>query len=268
MIRVHIFHTGMVIVDRSVPCKSRNPLAPLGVFRSPKDRVLLYVSSYLIEHPQARILLDTGWSSRYVTSRPTRFFGLLDRISTPVIRAGESADCRLAALGLAPSDLDYIVFSHMDFDHTSGLENLQGARHVIASEEEYADARRNPFRYDRSTWSFADIETFRFSQTGIGPVGKSCDLLGDGSILLVSTPGHSHGLVTTLVRSGFRYVALAGDTFYTQRNLLEHRIPGFTVDRRLAEYSLDYMYCLKDDPDCIGLFANHDPSVKAQIIEL
>ncbi|MCH3973189.1 MAG: N-acyl homoserine lactonase family protein [Oscillospiraceae bacterium] len=268
MMRIHIFHTGSVIVDQSIPYKEKNPLAPLGWFRGKDKKTELAVSAYLIEHPKGNILIDTGWSSRYITEPPKRFFGLLNGISTPVIHKGESIDKKLEALGMTAADLSYIVFSHMDFDHTSGLELLKGAKHVMASAEEYADSKRYFFRYVKSNWSFAKIEPFVFQKTGIGPVGKSYDLFGDGSVVFVNTPGHTHGLVTTLVQSGGKYAAIAGDTFYTQKNLREHIIPGFTVDRALAEKSLDYMLALAADPNCIGLFANHDPEVKEQVISL
>lgn len=269
MIKLHVFHTGSVIVDRGIPYKDKNPLAPLGVFRGKDKKVELPVSVYLIEHPNGNILIDTGWSSRYAAERPHRFFGLLGDISTPVVKPGDAVDEKLAALGLRDADIGCIVFSHMDFDHTSGLEHLRRAKRVMASEEEYADSGKYFFRYVKSSWDFMPIETFSFAETGIGPVGKSFDLFGDGSVVLVNTPGHTHGLVTTLVTGADgHYAAIAGDTFYTQENLKQHIIPGFTVNRALAEKSLDYMLTLAADPNCTALLASHDPERKEQIITL
>lgn len=177
-------------------------------------------------------------------------------------------DERLAALNMTSADIDWIVFSHMDFDHTSGLEHLREAKHVMASEKELADSKRYFYRYVQKNWAFAKVETFPFENTGIGPVGQSLDFFGDGSVIFVNTPGHTHGLITTLVRNGEQYAALAGDTFYTAENLKRHIIPGFTVDKRLAQQSLDYMIELSKDQNCVALLANHDPAVWEQTIEL
>lgn len=147
MIRVHIFHTGSVIVDRAIPYKEKNPLAVTGFLRSGDKKLTLPVSAYLIEHPKGNVLIDTGWDYRYTRERLHRFFGLLDGISTPVIREGESIDCKLKALGLLPSDIDCLFFSHMDFDHTSGLRLVRDARRIMAAEEEIADSQKYFFRY-------------------------------------------------------------------------------------------------------------------------
>lgn len=63
-IKIHIFHTGLVKVDRALPFHGqyRNPLAFTGLFRTEKNQVVLPVSSYLIEHPKGLILVDTGWN--------------------------------------------------------------------------------------------------------------------------------------------------------------------------------------------------------------
>ncbi len=65
MIRIHIFHTGSVIVDCAIPYKEKNPLAVTGMFRSADKKLTLPVSCYLIEHPKGRILIDSGWDTKY-----------------------------------------------------------------------------------------------------------------------------------------------------------------------------------------------------------
>lgn len=112
-----------------------------------------------------------------------------------------------------------------------------------------------------------------FAVTGLfrgkdGPVGKSYDVFGDGSILLVNTPGHSHGLFTAIIKNTERYIALAGDAIYTGKSIREKLIPGFTVDKTLAHKSLTWICELSEDENCLGVFANHDPEIKEQIIEL
>ena len=268
MIKIHIFHTGKVRVDRAVPYKERNPLAVTGFFRSDDKKIELPVSCYLIEHPKGNILIDSGWHSKYVTEKPHSFFGLLDHISTPLIKDGESIDCQLAGLGMAPKDIDYVFLSHLDFDHTSGLPLLLGAKSFQAAEEEIADAGRYFFRYVKKDWADVDLRPFRYKTTDVGPVGKSYDIFEDGSVLLVNTPGHSHGLFSTVIRRNGKYVVLAGDTVYTQKSIQEKRIPGFTVSTELAKKSLEWICKCAADDNCRLVAANHDPAVQPQTIEL
>ena len=268
MIKIHIFHTGKVKVDVAIPYKERNPLAAAGLFRGEDKKTELPVSCYLIEHPRGRVLIDSGWNSKYVTEKPHRFFGLLDQISTPILEPGESIDCQLANMHLKPLDINYLFFSHLDFDHTSGLALLEGVRSVQAAEEEIADAKKYFYRYVRKNWEFADLKPFYYDKTGIGPVGKSHDVFQDGSVLLVNTPGHSHGHFSAVISANGKYVVLAGDAVYTQKSIRERRIPGFTVDARLAEKSLDWICDCAADENCLLVAANHDPAIKPQTIEL
>lgn len=265
MIKIHIFHTGSVIVDQAIPHRENNPLAVTGFLRSKNKKLELPVSCYLIEHPKGNILIDTGWDSKYAFENPNVF---LNNISRPVIRSGESVDCKLEQLGISPAEIDYLFFSHMDFDHTSGLRLVKDAKRILAAKEEITDSKKYFFRYVKSTWDFTSIEPFEYEHTGIGPVGMSYDVFHDGSVVLVNTPGHSHGLFSAKISSEGRYVILAGDTVYTQKSLQKKLLPGFTVDTGLARKSLEWIYSCATDPCCLLVAGNHDPAIREQTIEL
>ena len=63
-IKIHVFHTGEVCVAPELPFGGEfcNPVKASGIFGKKKDRLWLPVSCYLIEHPQGKILVDTGWN--------------------------------------------------------------------------------------------------------------------------------------------------------------------------------------------------------------
>lgn len=77
MIKLHIFHTGSVKVDQSIPLHEGNPLAVTGLFRGKEKKRVLPVSCYLIEHPKGRILIDTGWDTKFAHERPKEWFGMV-----------------------------------------------------------------------------------------------------------------------------------------------------------------------------------------------
>ena len=64
------------------------------------------------------------------------------------------------------------------------------------------------------------------------------------------------------------YLILAGDNAYTQKSFRERIIPGFTVDTKLAKKSLAWICDCAADSHCRLVAADHDPSVKEQVIEL
>jgi N-acyl homoserine lactone hydrolase len=92
-------------------------------------------------------------------------------------------------LGLKDSDIDAVYFSHLDFDHTSGICLVKNAKAFYASSEEIADARKNRIRYVDTWTGIVDIKPFEYENSGIGPVGKSFDVFGDGTVILVNIPG-------------------------------------------------------------------------------
>lgn len=264
MIKVHVFHTGSVIVDKAIPYKERNPLAVTGFLRGEKNKITLPVSCYLIEHPKGKILIDSGWHSKYIEEKPHRFFGLLDKISTPVITEGQTVDKKLENLGIRPDELDYVIFSHLDFDHTSGLELVKNAKNILVSEAELKDSNKYFFRYVKKNWNFANITSFSFKDTGIGPVGKSYDLFGDGTVVLVNTPGHSHGHTSVIVKNDEKFIVVAGDCVYTRDSWEKMLLPGFTVDKKSAKKSIEWINELLRNDNCIAVLANHDSEIEEQ----
>src|SRR5204863_705099 len=62
------------------------------------------------------------------------------------------------------------------------------------------------------------------------PFARTIDLLGDGSIRLLSTPGHTRGHLSVLLRlDGGRRVLLVGDAAYTTRHIEEQLLSLLTA---------------------------------------
>ncbi|HCR74197.1 MAG TPA: hypothetical protein DIW26_07465 [Ruminococcus sp.] len=119
------------------------------------------------------------------------------------------------------------------------------------------------------TWTgICDIKTFSYHQTGIGPIGRSYDVFDDEKIQLVHTPGHTHGLFSVMITGTDGYLVLGNDAAYLPESFSQHIIPGFTVNKKLAEKSLDWLIKCKNDHACKALLVNHDPTVKEQVLEV
>lgn len=270
-IKIHVLHTGTVIVDEALPFHHNNdrPLAWTGLFRSKKHQISLPVSVYLIEHPKGLILIDTGWNSinRYHQLRNLQF---QYPVNKAVLPQGQAVDEQLAAMGIKPSDLDYVLMSHLHCDHADGLSLVKDAKKILVSEEEWTAANHDHLRYLPHEWKNVAVETFHLSPSLDGAYHRSFDLFGDGSIRMIWEPGHSAGLCATRVKSysSDQYVMLAADAGYAAKSWKEDLTPGVVVNRQQAQKSLDYIGKVAKDPQCIECLANHDPLVKPHTIVL
>lgn len=98
------------------------------------------------------------------------------------------------------------------------------------------------------TWAgICEVSTFSYTQSGIAPMGRSYDVFDESTILLVHTPGHSHGLFSVMLRGRERYIVLGNDGAYLPESFTEHKIPGFTVNNQLAAQTLDWLIQCKKD---------------------
>lgn len=204
--KILIFQTGKVYVSHALPFKDKiknpNPLQlSLMSLYGRRNRIWLPVSAYLIEHGGYKILVDTGWhrdispEGKYNRRAQVKHMGLRHfLLNQGLVPKGESLVEQLAGCNIAPEDLDFVIMTHLHTDHASGLQAVKNAKRILVSSAELRDTKQHPIRYASSMWDGVRFEIFEFKDTGVGPVSKSFDLLGDGSIELVDIPGHTNGL--------------------------------------------------------------------------
>ncbi len=269
-IKVHVFHTGEVCVDPSIPFKnaSKNPIAFTGLFRNPHNRIWLPVSSYLIEHPKGLILYDTGWSTE-VRTDPKKHLTLKHYlVNQPKLPEGKAITEQLEKIGIYPKDIDYVVMSHMDSDHVSGVKLVKDAKNIIVSNLEMEDTRKYKLRYIKSMWDNVPITEFEFNNNK-GPFNRSYDLFNDGSIELINIPGHSDGLAAMkITNEDGKFVLLFSDGGYAERSWKELISPGITLNSDETMKSLEWIKKMSLDKNCIESLANHDVDIKPHIIRL
>lgn len=273
-----MLHTGQVLVSPNLPFGNGNIVKASGFFESTEDKIWLPVSVVYIEHPKAKILIDTGWNRAMSPegkidkkAQISHLSPLLYKVNQGYVESGMTADEQLDAMGVKIEDLDYVVLSHLDCDHVSGLSPFKKAKKILVSEPEMKAATRllnSHTRYTPRLWKGSGIKTFQFSQTGLGPMGESYDLLGDGTIQMVHIPGHSEGLAATLIRNNDKQVLYFSDGGYATRSWKEMLLPGVIEDKAAAYKSLEWIRDVSMSLDCIDTFACHDPEIAPHITEI
>jgi glyoxylase-like metal-dependent hydrolase (beta-lactamase superfamily II) len=85
------------------------------------NRIPLAIHCVLARSDRHTILIDTGFGSK---------LSLLDR-SAHAAQAGDPLIESLAALNLAPADIDMVVFSHLHWDHVGGATRFDEKRQAV-----------------------------------------------------------------------------------------------------------------------------------------
>jgi len=106
-----------------------------------------------------------------------------------------------------------------------------------------------------------DLVDFDDDGQPYGSFASTIDLIGDGSIRLVSTPGHTVGHLSVLLRLGQgRQALVVGDGAYTLRSIDEEILPLLTVDDEASLRSLREIKAFgQGDPEAI-VVPTHDPT--------
>ena len=281
VMKIHVFHTGDVHVSPYLPFggDNCNIIKASGITTPKKDWIWLPVSAYLIEHPKGRILVDTGWhremSPDGVYNRKAQIKSLgswqLYMVNQGRIAKGQAIDEQLAKMGLKPSDIDYVLLTHLDCDHVNGLTQLKGARHILVARDEMDNIKKGlteRIRYQERWWKGMDLELFDWNGSE-GPVGRSYDLFGDGSVVMVNIPGHCAGLCAVkITNADGRFVLLFSDGGYARKSWEQMITSGVCQDKKLQRQSLQWIREQSMLPECIESLANHDTDIKPHVIEL
>ncbi len=200
------------------------------------------VYAVLIEHPAGRVLVDTGFHQEHVEA-------VLPFIEPQPEPGGPLADA-LARAGTEIGAADYVVHTHLHFDHVGGDALIDGAT-VFVHAQELRQARAHE---SFEALSYSDRQ---FEKVEMEPLEGDVEVLP--GIVLLETPGHSAGHYSVLLRgaSGAQLL-FCGDASYTARNLEQKIISGFHLDPVQSVRSLERLQQLADETGAT-LFFPHDP---------
>jgi N-acyl homoserine lactone hydrolase len=126
-----------------------------------------------------------------------------------------------------PGDVRHLAFSHMHGDH-SGNGNYFTAATLYMQQVEYDAA----FGADPAKFGFNPATYGALRGNRAVKLAGDHDVFGDGSVVIVSTPGHTVGhqcLLVRLPRTG--PVVLSGDLAHFQENWAARRVPAINYDK-------------------------------------
>lgn len=191
----------------------------------------LMVPCYLIRHQNEYLLWNTGLPQD-LASLPAG-----KTVSGTTLTAKYRLTDQLKKLDLLPSDVKYLSLSHSHGDHI-GNAGLFSESTWIVDAREREHAFRPQARADAQSFgAYAALET---AKTLIIEPGATHDVFGDGSVTIISAPGHTPGhriLLVRLPKAG--PVLLTGDMWHIPESRAARRVPTFNSDRAQTLASMD-----------------------------
>jgi len=234
-----------------------------------KERVRLPVNVYVIEHADGLVLFDTGADPRVATdpeywpSPVTGFF--MRHIFDWEITPEDNLATQLERAGYSASDVAKAVMSHLHADHVGGIRHIPQAdlfvaeeawEHMLGLHPDREMVLRRDIAILGAKWRAIDFQPT--DDPMLAPFTESFDLMGDGSMIVLRTPGHLAGAVSMLVRrSDAPPVLLVGDLTYGDEFLEQNRTPA-NGDREVLLESFAKVKALRDNNPGLIILPAHD----------
>ena len=203
---------------------------------------------YLLRHAKGLLLWDTGVPDA-VAAMPD---GMVVGNGAIVYRRPKTLVAQLAEMGVKPADITYVAISHTHGDHVGNI-GLFPTSTVLIQGAEYDWAMTQPVK-----------PAFAATQK-IEKLTGDHDVFGDGSVMILSTPGHTPGhesLLVLLPKTGA--LVLSGDAVHFRDNWEQRRVPAMNVNRDQTLASLQRIAGVLEDKKA-QLWINHDKPQSATL---
>jgi N-acyl homoserine lactone hydrolase len=175
-------------------------------------------SCYLIRHNNEYMLWDTGCSPRTIK----------DFNGAAVMR--ETLLDQLPRIGVDRKQVSIVGISHSHPDHTGQAAQFPQARLLMGK------ADFDLLAQDKSE----DIAPWLTDKANLEEVSGDKDVFGDGSVIMLATPGHTMGHYSLLIRlPKFGPIILSGDLWHFREQVLHNGVPPENVDRAATLASMD-----------------------------
>lgn len=173
----------------------------------------------LIRHPDGDFIYDVGLPD-YLNETPEGVSRGSMTYSVP-----RTLVSQLAELDMTPSDVEYLSVSHGHGDH-AGNANLFAQSQWLVDPAE----RSWMFSEDSAQHGVLEDSVSELKSSQWTAVNEDHDVFGDGSVVLLRTPGHTPGHLSLLVRmeeeGSFMFT---GDLYHLRENRRFARMPAFNM---------------------------------------
>ena len=222
------------------------PLSDAGVYDGQSRH--LSNGCYLIRHGTELLLWDAGLPSTLL-GKPVDSQPISPTLSVDL-------PTQLARLGFRPDDITRLALSHYHFDHAGQAATFPKATLLIGAADWTAlRSARKPAGAEPAL-----LAPWLSGKGKVDPVEGDRDVFGDGSVVMLSTPGHTPGSSALLVRlPKTGPVILSGDVVHLEAQWPLSAVPSWNTQRADSLASMDRLQTLAKT---IGatIIVQHDPA--------
>ena len=210
---------------------------------------------WLIKHGREWLLWDTGVPQ--ATINDPRGWSTLPKLI--VYHLDKSVTNQLAEIGLNPGDIGRVAISHTHGDHIGNMTLFPNAT-ILMQRAEYSWIHSSDGPNANVNQLMALARKLLGTPKNLRLLDGDTDVFGDGSVTLLSTPGHTPGhqsLLVHLKNAGF--IILSGDVVHLEENFEKNIVPSLNTDKAQSLASMARVRQLLGTYQAT-LFINHDKS--------
>ena len=214
LMSLFLFFAGLLVPSRvpQAPPGVKLYIFDCGTLKSGNPDVLLArgvtttdmsVTAYLIVHPRGTLLWDTG----VIPDELIQPGGTTEARAT----VHKTVRSQLAEIGYKPSDITYLALSHNHYDHSANANNFAGSTWLVQKAERAVMFPETPPQNPSN--AATRFSALKYSKTIL--LDGDHDVFGDGSVVIIATPGHTPGhqsLLVNLPKTG--PIVLSGDLYH------------------------------------------------------
>jgi len=208
---------------------------------------------WLIKHGSEWLLWDTGVPESSLND--PKGWSTLPKLI--VYHLDKSLTDQLAKIALKPGDIGRVAVSHTHGDHIGNMALFPNAT-ILMQQAEYSWIHSPNGPNDNVNQLMALARKLLGKPKNLQLIDGDTDVFGDGSVMLLSTPGHTPGhqsLLVHLKASGF--IILSGDVVHLQENFEKNIVPSLNTDKAQSIASMTRVRQLIAAYKAT-LFINHD----------
>ena len=208
---------------------------------------------WLIKHGSEWLLWDTGVPESSL--HDPKGWSTLPKLI--VYHLDKSITAQLAEINLTPNDIGRVAISHTHGDHIGNVALFPNAT-ILMQRAEYDWIHSPNGPNDNVNQLMALARKLLGEPKRLRLVDADTDVFGDGSVTLLTTPGHTPGhqsLLLHLKSSGF--IILSGDVVHLQENFAKNIVPNLNTDKAASIASMARVRQLIATYEAT-LFINHD----------
>lgn len=220
-----------------------------GIWRRDDDldrQIRFPIPAYVLETADERILIDTGLHPS-AAANAAGHYGTDNSLSLFQLELDESIGEQIDL-----STITKVVLTHLHFDHAGGLPLLPASVPIVVQRREW-EAGHDGAAVQKNFYLPLDYSTV---SEQVVLVDGDHDLLGDGSIELLLTPGHTPGHQSVRIGRG---LIVGADVTHFATGLDDHRFPVLGDDFEAQAASADRLRAFRDAG--VTVLPGHDPTV-------